>query len=334
MAFRQRWPSLREQYEQHISEMDTREVTLHRVVNIVERRNPHPEAVAYDRAFDDPWYNDVPNYLDSPNYQEGPNFHGEDRCVEDDYPPSRYYDDNPNYGNVPSESPPHHQEPPYQRPRYGRDDLRHQLRSRQNVRPGPYYNTRGRGHSQNQKDRNHHRHSKNESERFSGKKKGPPPAKKTSSSESDKGSAQPPKNKTLTVTVPTPSSPVEESPQTSSLSMEQPSDSGADVEEKVVVVEVAPPSAEAKTTQDEVVMARRSEAIKAKALDIKKHFKQDCETFITVVKMLVSKEPTLETLLQEALHANLSEMNEHCLTALRRYIKELDEALELPATST
>ncbi|XP_054631199.1 periphilin-1-like isoform X3 [Dunckerocampus dactyliophorus] len=327
MAFRHQWHSVREQYEQHFSPMDTREVTVHRVVNIVDRRSAHPSsggAMSYDRGFDDDqWYN------------EGPNYHGETCHMEDDYLPNRYYNENPNYGNVRRESPCRHQEPPYQRPRYGRDDLRHQLRSRQNGRPGPYFKTRGRGQSHDREERNHFRHGQNvEWERFPGKRKGPPAAKKNGSSESDKGSGQSPKtDQSLAVTVHTPSGSVGESPQTSSLlKQEKPSDSETGAEEKEVVLEVAPPSLEPKTTQDEDVKARRSEAIKAKALDIEKHYRQDCQTFSTVVKMLVSKEPTLETLLQGALSANLTEMKDHCLATLRHYVKELDEALELSGT--
>lgn len=56
------------------------------------------------------------------------------------------------------------------------------------------------------------------------------------------------------------------------------------------------------------------------------HYRQDCETFVTVVKMLVSKEPTLEDLLHSALNANLSEMQQNCFAALRHYLKEFDEA--------
>lgn len=60
------------------------------------------------------------------------------------------------------------------------------------------------------------------------------------------------------------------------------------------------------------------------------HYRQDCETFRTVVKMLVAKEPSLENLLQVPLDKNLLEIKEHCLDALRHFVKELDEVLVQP----
>lgn len=63
------------------------------------------------------------------------------------------------------------------------------------------------------------------------------------------------------------------------------------------------------------------------------HYRQDCETFRTVVKMLVSKEPSLDNLLQAPLDKNLSEMKQRCLDSLKHFVKELDEVLEQPDTS-
>ncbi|XP_041692918.2 periphilin-1 isoform X1 [Coregonus clupeaformis] len=48
---------------------------------------------------------------------------------------------------------------------------------------------------------------------------------------------------------------------------------------------------EKEQTQEDNFKTRRSQAIAAKALEIEKRYKQDCETFGTVVKMLVIKEP-------------------------------------------
>lgn len=62
-------------------------------------------------------------------------------------------------------------------------------------------------------------------------------------------------------------------------------------------------------------------------------FRQDCETFRTVVKMLVAKEPSLDSLLEKSLNENLLEIKQHCLEALRHYVKELDEVLESPDTA-
>ncbi|XP_064785364.1 periphilin-1-like isoform X3 [Oncorhynchus masou masou] len=78
---------------------------------------------------------------------------------------------------------------------------------------------------------------------------------------------------------------------------------------------------------------RRSQAIAAKALEIEKRYKQDCETFGTVVKMLVIKEPSLEKMLQNPLKDNLIEIRERCLDDLRHFIIELDQVIK-PQPST
>lgn len=62
-------------------------------------------------------------------------------------------------------------------------------------------------------------------------------------------------------------------------------------------------------------------------------YRQDCETFCTVVKMLVAKEPGLDNLLHRALNENLSELKQHCLDSLRLYVAELDEVLESHGTN-
>lgn len=63
------------------------------------------------------------------------------------------------------------------------------------------------------------------------------------------------------------------------------------------------------------------------------HYKQDCETFRTVVKILVDKEPSLEGLLKAPLDKSLLEMKQRCLDALKNFVTELDEALEPPHNS-
>ncbi|XP_041966834.1 periphilin-1-like isoform X6 [Alosa sapidissima] len=65
-----------------------------------------------------------------------------------------------------------------------------------------------------------------------------------------------------------------------------------------------------------------------------KLYRQDCETFGTVVKMLVSKEPGLEKQLQGPLRDSLVEMRERCLEDLRLYIDELDELMLKQDTAT
>lgn len=63
------------------------------------------------------------------------------------------------------------------------------------------------------------------------------------------------------------------------------------------------------------------------------HYRQDCETFRTVVKMLVDKEPSLDNLLQAPLDRNLLEIKDRCLDALRHFVKELDEVLKPDTTA-
>lgn len=60
------------------------------------------------------------------------------------------------------------------------------------------------------------------------------------------------------------------------------------------------------------------------------NYRQDCETFRTVVKMLVDKEPSLDGLLQAPLDKNLSEIRQHCLDAIKSFMVELDEILAQP----
>lgn len=62
-------------------------------------------------------------------------------------------------------------------------------------------------------------------------------------------------------------------------------------------------------------------------------YRQDCETFATVVKMLADKEPNMETLLQDSLDKNLSEMKQRCLDDLKHFIKGLDQVIQQPETS-
>ncbi|XP_040885763.1 periphilin-1 isoform X4 [Toxotes jaculatrix] len=78
---------------------------------------------------------------------------------------------------------------------------------------------------------------------------------------------------------------------------------------------------------------RRALAIAAKAQEIEKVYRQDCETFGMVVKMLVAKDPSLEKQLQVPLRENLGEIRERCLEDLKHFIHELDEAIRQPEPS-
>ncbi|XP_036835538.1 periphilin-1 isoform X2 [Oncorhynchus mykiss] len=97
--------------------------------------------------------------------------------------------------------------------------------------------------------------------------------------------------------------------------------------------DTVPAKDETDQTQKANFKTRRSQAIAAKALEIEKLYKQDCETFGTVVKMLVVKEPSLEKLLQNPLKDNLIEIRELCLDDLRHFIIELDQVMK-PEPST
>lgn len=59
-------------------------------------------------------------------------------------------------------------------------------------------------------------------------------------------------------------------------------------------------------------------------------YRQDCETFGMVVKMLVAKDPDLEKQLQVPLRENLGEIRERCLEDLKHFISELDESVGHP----
>ncbi|XP_017270352.1 periphilin-1 isoform X2 [Kryptolebias marmoratus] len=82
-----------------------------------------------------------------------------------------------------------------------------------------------------------------------------------------------------------------------------------------------------KLTDDFDFKERRALAIAAKAQEIEKIYRQDCETFGMVVKMLVAKDPNLEKQLQVPLRENLGEIRERCLDDLKHFINELDEVV-------
>uniref|UniRef100_A0A3Q0R057 Periphilin-1 C-terminal domain-containing protein n=1 Tax=Amphilophus citrinellus TaxID=61819 RepID=A0A3Q0R057_AMPCI len=72
--------------------------------------------------------------------------------------------------------------------------------------------------------------------------------------------------------------------------------------------------------------AAESEEVAAASMEPKltpeqdiKHYRQDCETFRTVVNMLVEKEPSLDKMLQAPLDKNLLEIKQRCLDALRNF---------------
>uniref|UniRef100_UPI0037E75078 periphilin-1-like n=1 Tax=Semicossyphus pulcher TaxID=241346 RepID=UPI0037E75078 len=358
MAFRRGRHSIRDAYEQHFSGMDSREVTVHRVVNIVEKRNPMPrQALEYERGYDeDQWYEGPRNYQDDWDYHD-----------EGGYPPNdrRYYDENPNFGNFRRNSSPPRNDSPYSQQSYPRDDLRHQLGSRKNGRARPYFRNKGRGSGPPQREDHAARRGSppvvTKRDRSPARREAhQPPARSGSNSSNrsfspdrDKGynqrhkpnpaisshtpSSSTPSSSTsssstsnsVTSNSVTPSSSGEEPSHSSGSSKEKTPASVAETEEEVVAASVEP-----KPTPDEDFKARRSEAIKAKALEIEKHYRKDCETFRTVVKMLVTKEPSLDNLLQAPLDESLLEIKQRCLDSLKHFVTELDEVLEQTDTTS
>ncbi|KAF0029660.1 hypothetical protein F2P81_018765 [Scophthalmus maximus] len=90
------------------------------------------------------------------------------------------------------------------------------------------------------------------------------------------------------------------------------------------------PVVEESQSSAENFQEQRALAIAAKAQEIEKVYRQDCETFGIVVKMLVAKDPNLEKQLQVPLRENLGEIRERCLEDLKHFIHELDEAGRQP----
>ncbi|KAM4037071.1 periphilin-1 isoform 1-T3 [Anomaloglossus baeobatrachus] len=73
-------------------------------------------------------------------------------------------------------------------------------------------------------------------------------------------------------------------------------------------------------------LGNRSKVIASKTKEIEEVYRQDCETFGMVVKMLIEKDPSLEKQVQFALRQNLSEIGERCIEELKVYIAEYDAA--------
>ncbi|NXJ12510.1 PPHLN protein, partial [Odontophorus gujanensis] len=70
----------------------------------------------------------------------------------------------------------------------------------------------------------------------------------------------------------------------------------------------------------------RSKAIANKTKEIEQVYRQDCETFGMVVKMLIDKDPSLEKSIQFALRQNLHEIGERCIEELKHFIAQYDAA--------
>ncbi|XP_013412562.1 serine/arginine-rich splicing factor 4 isoform X2 [Lingula anatina] len=64
----------------------------------------------------------------------------------------------------------------------------------------------------------------------------------------------------------------------------------------------------------------------AKKKEVEKAYRQDCETFATVVKMLISKDQSLEEPIQRSLKLNLQEIGQHCIEEVQHYIEVLQSS--------
>uniref|UniRef100_A0A2K6PDU9 Periphilin-1 C-terminal domain-containing protein n=1 Tax=Rhinopithecus roxellana TaxID=61622 RepID=A0A2K6PDU9_RHIRO len=68
-------------------------------------------------------------------------------------------------------------------------------------------------------------------------------------------------------------------------------------------------------------LTTRSKAIASKTKEIEQVYRQDCETFGMVVKMLIEKDPSLEK-------QNLHEIGERCVEELKHFIAEYDTSTQ------
>lgn len=315
--------SIRDSYDDHFmgNPGNDREVTFHRVVNIVERRSPMQMMGGdFDRRMHDgPMYNEPMPFQNPRDSQGNNNFPQNDMQF--------FGNEDHRFGNFHRNPPSHRNEGPPSHFMHNRDDLRHHLDSRNNGRGGNFYRNRGREPVRDDIDyRRREPYSYNRDR--SPVRRGSHSSKSGSRpSEKSKVSQQKPKP-AAPASPPPPESPKEEPPHTATVSKESPPASVAEPEQEEEEVQAA--SVEPEPTPDLDLKARRLEVIKAKALEIEKDYRQDCETFRTVVKMLVEKEPSLDYLLQAPLEKNLEEIKGRCLDSLKQFIKELDEAIEQP----
>ncbi|KAK2158047.1 hypothetical protein LSH36_178g04026 [Paralvinella palmiformis] len=63
--------------------------------------------------------------------------------------------------------------------------------------------------------------------------------------------------------------------------------------------------------------------IREKKDEIERSYRQDCETFAAVTKMLISKDTWLEDKLQASLKENLKDIGQRCIHELREFIEAL-----------
>uniref|UniRef100_A0A3P9AP54 Periphilin-1 C-terminal domain-containing protein n=1 Tax=Esox lucius TaxID=8010 RepID=A0A3P9AP54_ESOLU len=76
--------------------------------------------------------------------------------------------------------------------------------------------------------------------------------------------------------------------------------------------------------------AIRNRAIQQKRKEIERVYRQDCDTFGVVVKMLVAKDPSLERPIQSSLQENLRDIGLRCVEAMQQFIEDYDTREPLP----
>ncbi|XP_063064889.1 periphilin-1-like [Engraulis encrasicolus] len=77
--------------------------------------------------------------------------------------------------------------------------------------------------------------------------------------------------------------------------------------------------------------AARSRAIQKKRREIEEVYRQDCDTFGVVVKMLIAKDPSLERPIQSSLQENLREIGLRCVEAMQDFIQDYDARQVCPS---
>lgn len=70
--------------------------------------------------------------------------------------------------------------------------------------------------------------------------------------------------------------------------------------------------------------AARDRAIQKKRKEIDQVYFQECEMFGLVVKMLIAKDPSLETPIQASLQQNLRDIGARCVEAMEKFIEDYD----------
>ncbi|XP_068595014.1 periphilin-1-like [Brachionichthys hirsutus] len=318
-----------EAYKDRFPGIDEREVSVQRVVSIVERS---PMSREYEGGvYEDSWYDSPRPYQDTREFQQSAD---------------RQYYDIQHYRR--NDSPPRN-EGPYSQQHYSRRDLRHRLVSRSRSRGSPCFYQRGResgppmSAALERKPKSLRSHPEDHGRtstsvavrggRFPGKRQTHPPVRSGSNTSSKSSSLDRDKSHASQqpVSKPKPNVPTSETPASS---VEGSPISSGSVKEKipasvVEALEMVASSVEPTPAPEEKdLKARRSKAIVAKVQEIEKHFRCDCETFSTVVKMLVAKEPSLEGLLDAPLNDNLLELRQRCIDDLKHFMKELDEVLD------